>query len=815
METKSTNQYQTPSSLIQWLMISFKLIRIIVWLLFIGFVGWPLSQIYLAGQADLSYMASPFTGLVILSMLISMYWRHVGQGIKPKKDTQVDGNILRYFSWHGRNLWWKAILSANSAGERFGLRHLFKVLAEHRGVQLSMLRLGISPSELEKIISETETNWDEFLSSALSFAIPENSRISWEDMWRAIFDYSKPVQQYISDQKISIDEAVATINWSRRDLYYRGPRQRFFADLFSTNRNLNRTWTARPTPTLERFSQNLTDLARLGVMTSAKVRETEVDQAIQILSKSQENNLILVGEPGVGKTSVVGDIALRLIRGDVPALHDFKLISLDVNSMIGAGENFQTLFSRAIDEASLSGNTILYIGNLDQFGKVKSADGFDLSSILMSALENKGLQLIGTSDVTNYKKYIENNSNFAKFFTRLNIEEMSPVKSVLVLQESSREIENRQGVIVTLSAIKKAVELTVKLLHNGKLPESAEQILDESAVYVSRQGQTIVGPDAIEAVLSTKTNIPVGEIGVEEKTKLATLDTEMAGRVIGQDEAVTAVVQAIRRARLGVSGNSQKPIGSFLFLGPTGVGKTETAKALAQAYFGDETKMIRLDMSEFQTPESVYRLVGAPAGSDLSLSGGQFTEAVKATPFAVILLDEIEKSHPDVLNIFLQVLDEGRLTDNLGNTINFSHTIIIATSNAQATFIQDEIKKLTSYESLRSQVIERLVRDDFRPEFINRFDGVVVFKPLTIENITAIARLKVAKLIKHLQDNKDINLTVTDEAIAKLAELGYDPAFGARPLERVIREQVENFVAHSLLSDNQNNQIEFSVSDIG
>lgn len=815
MENQTNKNLQLPIGLVQWLLIAFGIGT--GFMLGMAFIYIVIPAIFAVSVSiyDAELFINPGSGMALLSLLIWGYWRQYLRGTVPVEGTPVDANIYRYFSYAGRRIWWKAVTLANQQGEQLNAKYIFQALATHSGVQLSLLRMGVTDVEVYQVLATDDLTLEEILTTSLSFAVSEDSHISWDDLWRALISRSANIKTLLTAKDISVDEAVGAINWSRSDIYRTSPRRQMFADIFSPNRNLNRTWTARPTPTLERFSQDLTELARLGQMTSAKVREQEVDQAIQILSKSSENNLILVGEAGVGKTSVVGDIARLMAENKLVALRDHKLISLDVNAIIGTGEDFQAIFTRAIEEASMSGNTILFIGNLDQFGKVRSASGFDLSAILLSALENKNLQLIGTSDQLNFKKYIANNTNFAQYFTTLQIEELSKDESVLVLQEIAAQIERRQGVVITLAAIKSAVELSSKLIHTSMLPAKAEQLLDESAVFAARHGQSVLDAGAIQQVMSTKTNVPVGEVTGDEKIRLAALEHQMGGRVIGQEQAVTAVVSALQRARLGIAPDSNKPIGSFLFLGPTGVGKTETAKALAGAYFGDDTKMIRLDMSEYQTRESIYKLIGAPSTSgDAALSGGQFTEMVKATPFAVVLLDEIEKASPDVLNLFLSVLDEGFLTDSLGSKVSFAHTIIIATSNAQAQFIQQSIASGMEYADIKEGVTERLTQTDFKPEFINRFDGMIVFKPLTQENILAIAKIKVNKLVSHLKIEKGLDLQVTDAALAQLAKLGYDPAFGARSLERVIREHLENFVARKLLEPTPVSNLLFDVEDI-
>ena len=757
-----------------------------------------------------------WSGWVILSGLIWMYWRYCLHLAKVAPAQNGHTNFLVYSEMSVKKLLWQALSVWQKYPEhRFLVRHLLPALLKHRGVKLTLLRLGISIGEIKESLSKYSDGMDDTLDIALNLASADNSPITWSYLLEAVLTKSKVFISILNDKKITLDEAIAVINWSKKDIGYKSPQVRhgLINDLLTPRRNLNKNWTARPTPVLDRFSKNLTNLAKVGFLGSAKVRKPEVEEAIRILSKSSENSLVLVGEPGVGKTSIVGDIALRMIKGDIPSLEDYKLISLDIGAMMGSNLGFQKLFSKAVIEASYSGNTILFIGNLDQLAKARAKEGFDLSAILLSALQGN-LQLIGTTDPLNYKKYIANNSNLAQLFSKVNIEELDFDKAVLVLEDLSRKIELQQGVLITLEAVKKAVELAQKYIHTGKIPDKAIGLLDEAGVYSSRHKLRIVTASEVEIVMSSKTNIPIGEMDKDEKVKLANLEDKIKTRLIGQTEAITAVTAALKRARLGVSANTKRPIGTFLFLGPTGVGKTELAKTLAWSYFGDKTKIIRLDMSEYQTKDSIQRLLGAQATSgDVALSGGKFTEAVKQTPFSVILLDEIEKAHPEILDIFLQVLDEGRLTDNLGNTVDFTHTIIIATSNAQARFVQEAVSKNMPYEDMQKQLAKLLVQKSFRPEFINRFDGVIVFKPLTQSEIEQIAEIKINKLKQHLKKNKDIELVIESGVIEKLAQLGFDPAFGARPLGRVIREKVETKVANELLKSD-NKKITITVKDV-
>lgn len=761
---------------------------------------------WFSGQLNLiSFINNPWFGIFVWVWIVWFYWGSRLKGSKPHLNPGCQ--YFNYFSYQGRYILWSALLNFyRSNTKAITSIQMLAALLSHKGTQTTVIRLGLTGDELSQAITNELLPFEAFMQGAKNSAILERSRISWEDLLRSLIQVSPGINKLLADKKTTLDEAIGVVKWTR-DQLYRNSGNHFqfhssFQELLRPNRNLNRTWTARPTPTLDIYSQNLTDLAKVGMLVSAKVRNKETEEAIRILSRNEKKNLVLVGEAGVGKTSIIGDIALRMIQGHIPALDDYKLVALDVGAMIGARVGFDKLFSIALNEAANSGNSILFIGNIDQLSKSKNADGFDVASILISALEKPSLQIIATSDPLNYKKYIENNETLGQKFARLDIEELDEQKTILVLEDLSYKIENRQGVLLTLAAIKSAVSLSQKLIHTSKLPDKAMDLLDEAAILVSRAGRRWVEVKDIEQTISTKTNIPVGDITTEEREKLSNLEEKIHSRMIGQDEAVTAVSEALKRARMGVSANTKRPIGTFLFVGPTGVGKTELAKSLAWAYFGDETKMIRLDMSEFQTADSMSKLLGAPATSgDIALAGGSFAEAVKAMPFAVVLLDEIEKAHSDILNVFLQVLDEGRLTDNLGHAVNFNHTIIIATSNAQARFIEESVRTNQAYETIQKQMRELLVQESFRPEFINRFDGVIIFKPLIPEEILKIAKLKFAKLQKHLSEAKRIELSITEDAMITLSQQGYDPAFGARPLERIIRDKVETKVANALLNN--------------
>jgi len=803
---------------ISWLQISWTITTIIAVVMIVMAVWEVGMNWWEMGNTWLAIWQSNWFSIAIYWLIGWGYWQYRLRGNKPSLSESNQQPFLTYLDQPTRKLFWQALLNYQRSNHKeLTSGHLLQTIFKYQGGKLTSWRLNLTQLDIELLSQQTESA-NPALTQAFILAAQAQSSINWTHLLKGILMTSTNLAQLLKDRKIKLAEALAVVDWSKKGLNYNITMSYsgLLHDLFTPRKNLNKTWTAKATPVLDRFSQSLTELAKLGYLTSARVRQEEVEQAIQILSKSQQNSFILVGEPGVGKTAIIGDIALRMLKGDIPALTDYKLISLDVGSLIGAStNNFQQLFSQAIQEAASSGNTILFIGNLDQLGKAKSEEGFGLSAILLDVLQNNHLQLIGTADPLNYKKYIENNSNLMNWFSRVNVAELDADEAILVLEDLSSGIENRQGVLITLSAIKSAVQLSQQYIHTGKLPDKAEDLLDEAAVYASRRHIQVVTDKEVSMIMSSKTNVPIGEIDKKEKDKLANLGNKIHQRLIGQDEAVVAVVEALQRTRLGVSATDKRPIGTFLFLGPTGVGKTELAKSLAWGYFGDESKVIRLDMGEYQTRESVHNLLGAPLISgDLALAGGSFTEKIKQTPFAVVLLDEIEKAHDEILNVFLRVLDEGKMTDNLGNEIDFTHTIIIATSNAEARFIEEAVRLNTPYKEVQTQLTQRLTQTEFKPEFINRFDGVIIFKPLEREEIAQIARLKINQLQERLQTSKNINLQVSDAAINALVEKGYDPAFGARPLERLIREKVETKVANMMLLNEFINQVIVDLPDI-
>jgi len=490
-----------------------------------------------------------------------------------------------------------------------------------------------------------------------------------------------------------------------------------------------------------------------------------------------------------------------MVVEDVPPfLQDKRLVSLNLSYLISGATQRGELEQRLnliISEAVRSGNIVFFIRDIHNMVGVKGMGGeLDISEILADAIKKKLVYVLSTSIPQEYYRLIERTA-LGEVLSMVSIAPPNDEVNLQILGLNANRIEAKEGVYFSYKALKATLEFSKRYIHERFLPEKAINLLKECAILVRNQKgkNSFVKEEDVAFLVSSKTNIPLTSITQTESKKLLNLEKEIHKRIINQEEAVKLVASALRRARVELR-DTRRPIANLLFLGPTGVGKTELAKTVSYVYFGSEKQMVRIDMSEYQTKESIDRLIGSPDGS----SAGYLTEAVRKNPYTLLLLDEIEKAHPDILNLFLQVMDDGRLTDSLGRTVDFTNVILIGTSNAGTSFIQEEIKKNTPLEKIRQDLIQEKLQDYFKPEFLNRFDSIVVFKPLTKENIKEIARLMLNKLARQVEE-KGIILKFTEEAISELAQKGFDPLFGARPLRRVIQEEVNDALARFLLEN--------------
>lgn len=560
--------------------------------------------------------------------------------------------------------------------------------------------------------------------------------------------------------------------------------------------DLNRTMTARQTTLLNSVSEDLTRLAKHGHIAPV-IRRDEVMTAYERSLESGLRVALLVGAEGVGKTAFLEGLARVMVEERVPlALFDKRLVSVHVGQLVtgaDAGQISERLL-QLTEEVAQSGNIVLALEGLEALVGAGYGGNRDLLDLLSSSIERLGLYVIATTTPGAYTESIEHKA-FAKRSTLIRVEPPAQDVAERIAFAHVGGFEYAQNVFFSYEAIEAGLKTGMTATSSLGFPGNMLGWLSEAAVQTraTKGLNALVTREDVGRIIEEKTGIPSTALAQDEAQDLLTLESRLQKHVIGQDEAVRAVAQAMRRSRAQLR-DTRRPIASFLFLGPTGVGKTELAKALAHEYFGAPDRLIRLDGSEYQHPSSVDRFIGHPGDP----KGGILTEAVRAKPYALLLIDEIEKAHPDILTLFLQILDDGRITDGLGRTIDCTHLVIIATSNAAARFIQEQVRAGTSAETLKTALLERELLATFRPEFLNRFDAVEVFAPLSVESVTRIAWLMV-RAIQERVEAQGYHLMVEDAAVEEFAKRGYDPEFGARPLRRVLQDTLETALADMLL----------------
>ena len=628
--------------------------------------------------------------------------------------------------------------------------------------------------------------------------------------------------------------------------------------------------------TLDQFSRDLTDLAKQGKIDPVIGRHDEIERVIQILSRRTKNNPCLIGEPGVGKTAIAEGLALKIVSGEVPeTLKNKKIVSLDLTSMVAGTKyrgDFEERIKKVIDEVKASPDIILFIDEVHTLIGTGSAEGaVDAANILKPSLARGELQVIGATTIEEYRKNIEKDAALERRFQPVMVDEPSKEEAIEILKGLRDKYEAHHKVKITDSAIKEAVELSVRYIADRYLPDKAIDLIDEAASRVrlrtfteppelheleqkkkdieaeklsavnsqdfelaaklrdeekeisdslekkkedwkSKAGRSKdeVTENEIAEIVSLWTGVPTAQLTQQESDRLLHMEETLHNRIIGQDEAVKAVSRAIRRSRTGLK-DPKKPIGSFIFLGPTGVGKTELCKALAQTLFGDENAMIRLDMSEYMEKHTVSRLVGSPPGYVGYEEGGQLTEKIRRKPYSVVLFDEIEKAHPDVFNMLLQILDDGILTDSQGRRVDFKNSVIIMTSNVGAKLItqksadfgftgkENSAEAEMEKEKIREAVMGEL-KKTFRPEFLNRVDDIIVFDRLQKDDIKKIA-VNLLESLKKRVEELGIGIEFTDRAISDIADAGFDEVYGARPLKRAIQNKIENLLSEEMLEN--------------
>ena len=578
--------------------------------------------------------------------------------------------------------------------------------------------------------------------------------------------------------------------------------------------NRAQTGTARgtirraDTKMLDQYSRDLTEMAAAGRIDPVVGRGNEIRRAIQILSRRSKNNPVLVGEPGVGKTAVAEGLALCVSRGQAPAeLRDKRIVSLDIPALLAGTKyrgDFEERVKSVLRDVKRAGDVILFIDELHTIIGAGSAEGaIDAANILKPALGRGEVQIIGATTPEEYRRHIEKDAALERRFQPVKVTEPGREQTMEMLQSLRPALEKHHRVSLDEEALSAAYELSVRYINDRFLPDKAIDLLDEAAAAVHVEGGRQVTAADVAQVVSLWTEIPLRSLDESESQRLQGLEEQLKQRIIGQDEAVGAVARAIRRSRVGLK-DPRRPVGSFLFLGPTGVGKTELCRALAATVYGDENAMIRLDMSEYMEKHSVSRLIGSPPGYVGYEDGGQLTEKVRRKPWSVVLFDEIEKAHEDVWSILLQIMDDGHLTDATGRRVDFSNTVIVMTSNIGAKTITENRPALGFADSGRrdeedmNQKVMAELRATFRPEFLNRVDETIVFHRLSDEHLCAITQTLLEQVKQRFQA-LGITLLVPEDTARWLASRGHDDKFGARPLRRTVQHCIEDVAAEQLL----------------
>ena len=632
------------------------------------------------------------------------------------------------------------------------------------------------------------------------------------------------------------------------------------------------------TPTLNQFGTDLTMLAREGKLDPVIGRKKEIERIIQILSRRTKNNPCLIGEPGVGKTSVIEGLAEEIVSGEVPEnLKGKRVVTLDISGMVAGAKyrgDFEERIKKALKEVKQARDIIIFIDEIHTIVGAGAAEGaIDAANILKPLLARGEIQLIGATTLNEYRKYIEKDSALERRFQPITVSEPSQEDTIKILKGLRDKYEAHHNVKITDEAIVAATKLSIRYINDRFLPDKAIDLIDEAASkaklktyteptnlkeqedkiqkIASEKEEAIatqnfekaaqlrdlerkekeklekerqmwkdktiknvkqITEEDIADVISNWTGIPTQKISQDENERLKNLEKSLHERVIGQNEAVRAVAKAIKRSRVGLQ-DPNRPIGSFMFLGPTGVGKTELSKALAESLFGDENAMIRIDMSEYMEAHSTSKMIGSPPGYVGFDEAGGLTEKVRRKPYSVILFDEIEKAHPDVLNMLLQILDDGRLTDSHGRVVNFKNTVIIMTSNIGARLITDkktlgfasteDNEESKEYENTKKEVLAQL-KKEFRPEFINRIDEIIVFHKLLPEEIKQIADIMLKQIVKRLKE-QNIEITIDEKAKDLVIKKGTDSTYGARPLRRAIQTMIEDKIAEEIIEGNLKN----------
>ncbi len=696
--------------------------------------------------------------------------------------------------------------------------HVFRVCLKIKAVQNLFIRLNVDAKKLVELVdrhlikpgvlrggrTELSSALQEVLVAAFTDAYKQGQdSVGVLNLLNFFYEHDPVLAEILYELEIDADKIKNTVAWFRvNERLLAGYQSYHRLALLKPGTSMNRAYTAIATPNLDHFSTDLTVKAKYGGLDICVGRQKEITEIFEAFTGGHRG-VLLVGAAGTGKTAIINGLAQLMVAEKVPKfLKDKRLVQLDVSRLVSGADASQAegRLLTCLNEINRSGNIILYVDNVENLIGISagSKESLDLSEVLAEALSAGRIFCLASATTDNYAHYIEGKA-LGEIMTTVGVSEPTVNEAIQILESKVGLLETKYDIYIVYSALEQAVLMSQRYLHDKFLPLKAINLLGKAVLISAKAAKNnpekcFCSREEVAAAISEITGIPTSRVTASESQKLLNLEKEIHKRLIDQEEAVKAVSASLRRARAELK-DTNRPIASFLFMGPTGVGKTELAKTVSEVYFGAEEYLIRLDMSEYQHPDSVKKMIG-----DVDGTLGYLTEMVRKKPFALILFDEIEKAHPDILNLFLQMLDDGRLTDGQNRTISFSEAIIIATSNIGAVYISDQIKAGTDISLIRQELVDNQLNKYLRPELINRFDGIIVFKPLSETDLLAITTLLLKKIKKSLAD-KGLDLKADKDGVAILAHAGYDPKFGARPLRRLLQDKVEDVIANKILAN--------------
>lgn len=751
-------------------------------------------------------------------------------------------NIARRLNFYASELWYRSSLSMQTPG----IDEILDSLTKTAIGNTTIVRLGIisedyktpgskfshakdiifsilhgrNAAEAENEQSQTllkkEGGQDKSFEAILTYLDEkkgENSEITFTDIFSALFDLDKNFHDFLVEKGCTQEILQGAARWVEKEFTLYDENRRWWTrERLARVPGFAKSWAYGRTPLLEKFTSDLGPEARFSGQRLIG-REREIGLLESALLKQSGANVIIAGKPGSGKETILLGIVRMINEGKIfSELEHKQIFKLHGPAIIASGKTkgeIEELLLSVLNEAMRAGNIILAIDQFPEFTQSLSSLGVNVTEVFSPYLASTQIHIIALADMLAFRKVLENNSGLMQYFEKIEIEEPGRAELTEILESLAPTMEAHQKhkIIVTYPAIDKISEAAIQYLVTGALPERAVDLMEQVVQRAAAENISYVTPELVLQFVREKTKMPLGEIKKEEQDKLLRLEEFLHKRVVEQNEAITAIANALRRARSGIR-NPNRPIGSFLFLGPTGVGKTETAKTLAEIYFGSEDAMIRFDMTEYQSSEDLKRLIGSSQTGD----PGILASKIRSSPYSVALLDEFEKSSKEIRNLFLQILDEGFFSDYLGQQVNMRNTIIVATSNAGSELIWELIQQKKDPATLKEQIISHIQKGNIMsPELLNRFDSIVVFHPLNDTGLKQIARLMLQKLALRLE-KQNIHINVTEDLVDFVAQGGYNPSLGARPMQRFIQDKIEKIISEKIINGNIKPGSEFSLS---